>query len=102
MAGFYAAVVLHSREWQRITRAAGETAPWPGAPAEWTADQQLLWTIHQEYRAMISAVATRKGDLPETEILEHPAEFREWFDDWIERESRSPGDKREEHGWVMR
>lgn len=102
MAGFYAAVVLYASEWQRIARAAGEAPPFPGAPVEWTADQQLLWNLHLEYRAMISAVATRKGDLPDEETLENPAAFREWFDDWLERATSSSRDDREEHGWVMR
>lgn len=105
MAGFYAAVVLYSRDWHQIAQAAGDTPPWPGAPSEWTADQQLLWTLHKEYRAIASAVASRDDDLPEAEVLEHPAELRLWFDDWIEQQkhsSKTGADRAEEHGWVLR
>lgn len=105
MAGFYAAVVLYSDAWRLIARAAGETPPWPGAPVEWTADQQLLWSLHLEYRAMIGAVATWDGELPEADVLENPTAFREWYDTWMEtRRARNDGEGggQEEHGWVLR
>jgi hypothetical protein len=105
VAGFYAAVVLYSDAWRLIVQAAGEQPPWPGAPIEWTADQQRLWALTRDYRSMVSAIVTADDELPGAEILASPAAFREWFDDWIEERklrSKNGGDGREEHGWVLR
>jgi hypothetical protein len=105
VAGFYAAVVLYSEHWHLIARAAGEALPFPGAPSEWTADQQRLWAIHQDYRNIASAVATWDGKLPESEVLEEPDELNSWFEDWVaERKQasrREPGEP-QEHSWEFR
>lgn len=85
-------------------QAAGETPPWPGAPAEWTADQQLLWSLTVDYRAIGTAVAAGDGELPEPEVLESPAALHEWFDGWVEARKRIGPDRddREEHGWILK
>lgn len=100
MAGFYAAVVLYSRGWQQIAAAVGDSAPFPGAPAEWTADQRELWALHREYREMIAAVATWDGELPDPEVMENPVRFRRWFEAWAE-DRKQGQDDRERNGFKI-
>lgn len=101
MAGFYAQVVLYSVAWRDVTGAAGESAPYPGAPAEWTADQLRLWALQQEYRAIAQAVAIRDGQLPDPDIMEDPGELRSWFERWLDSYKDEQAGRSEWTGYVI-
>jgi len=54
----------------------------PGAPAEWTADQRRLVSMTKEYSAAFSTLSIRGHKTPKKEILENYRRFREWWDDY--------------------
>ena len=51
----------------------------PGAPAEWTADQRRLVTITKEYANAFQTVATYKQEQPKSKILDSYRKFRKWW-----------------------
>jgi len=72
-------IVLTNQEWIETWRANGEGHVFPGAPAQWTADQKRLISVTKEYAAAFTALAARGHEAPGEHVLSEYREFRKWW-----------------------
>ena len=72
---FFLPIALRSLTWSAIWRGAGGAPPFPGAPAEWTTDQQRLVAIAREVDSFFEMTATLKVRVDEAWLEQHQRDF---------------------------